>query len=85
MSCFITFQSMFVFSLGLLFDFLYLFTNLFLAILGHLCCTQAFFSCCEWTLLSSCDAWASHCSGFTYCKAQPLGYMGFSSCSMSPQ
>ena len=36
-------------------------------------CVQAFSSCSEWWLLSSCGAWASHCSGFSFCGAQALG------------
>ena len=31
-------------------------------------------------LLPACDAWASHCGGFTCCGAQALGSKGFSSC-----
>ena len=32
------------------------------------------FSCCgEWGLLSSCSARASHCCGFSCCRAQALG------------
>ena len=45
---------------------------LFLAVLGLLCCKQAFSSCGEWGLLSSCPAPASHCCGFSYCGAQAL-------------
>ena len=33
----------------------------------------------EWGLLSSCRAWASHCSGFVCCRAWALGWEGFSS------
>ena len=36
-------------------------------------------SCRERGLLSSCSAWATHCSGFS-CGAWALGHMGFSSC-----
>ena len=32
-----------------------------------------FSSCGEWGLLSSCGAGTSHCSGFSYCRAQVLG------------
>ena len=32
-------------------------------------------------LLSSYGVLASHCSGFSCCRAQALGHMGFSSCS----
>ena len=37
---------------------------LFLVALGLGCCAQAFSSCGEQGLLSSCGAWASHCGGF---------------------
>ena len=35
-------------------------------ILGFRWCAQAFSSCCELGLLSSCSAWACHCNGFSY-------------------
>ena len=41
------------------------FTYLFLATLGLHCCTQAFSSCGQQGLLSSCREWASHCGGFS--------------------
>ena len=44
----------------------------FLAVLGLHCCTQAFSSCRERGLLSSCGAWASHRGGFSCCGAQAL-------------
>ena len=34
---------------------------------------QALSSCREQGLLSSCSAWASHCGGFSCCRAQALG------------
>ena len=34
---------------------------------------QTFSSCGEWGLLSSRGAWASHCSGFSRCRAWTLG------------
>ena len=40
------------------------FIYLFLVELGLCCCTQAFSSCDEWGLLSSCGACASLCGGF---------------------
>ena len=43
-------------------------------------CTQAFSSCSEWGLLSSCNALASHCGGFSCCRAQAVGRVGLSSC-----
>ena len=47
--------------------------------LGLHCYTQAFSSCSEQGLLSSCRAKASHCSGFC-CRAQSLGREGSSNC-----
>ena len=46
---------------------------IFLIALGLCCCVQAFSSGRTQGLLSSCGAWASHCSGFSYCRAQVLG------------
>ena len=37
-----------------------IFTYLFLAVLDLCCCAWVFCSCCEWGLLSTCSAWASH-------------------------
>ena len=37
-------------------------------------------SCGKQELLSSCDAWSSHCSGFFCCRAQALDSAGFSKC-----
>ena len=53
----------------------YLKTYLFiyLAVLGLHCCACAFSSCGKRRLLSSGGAWASHCSGFPYCRACVLG------------
>ena len=56
-----------------------LFIFLYLAVLGLHCCMQAFSSCREKGLFSSCGVRASHCSGFC-CGAQALGCVGFSSC-----
>ena len=39
--------------------YFHLFIYLFMAVLGLLCCTQAFFSCSKWRLLSSCSVQAS--------------------------
>ena len=47
--------------------------NLFLAALGLHCFAQAFSGCGEQSLLSNCDAWPSHCDGFSCCGAQALG------------
>ena len=51
------------------FFFLKVFTYL-LAVLGLWCCAWAFSSCSELELLSSSGAWASHCHGFSCCRAQ---------------
>ena len=45
----------------------FFFFNLFLAALDLCCCEQAFSSCSEQGRLSSCGAWAPHCSGFPCC------------------
>ena len=45
---------------------------LVLAALGLRCCTRAFSSYGEYGLLC-CGAWASHCSGFSCCRAWALG------------
>ena len=42
---------------------------LFLAALGFHCCMRAFSGCGKQGLLSSCGMWASHCSGFSCCRA----------------
>ena len=46
---------------------------LFLAALGLCCYAQAFSSCGEPGLHSNCSALASHCGGFSHCKAWALG------------
>ena len=43
-----------------------------MAALSVRCYTWAFSSCGKWRLLSSCGAWASHCSGFFCCRAWAL-------------
>ena len=50
----------------LFYNFIYLFP-----VLGLRCC-RLFSSCGERGLLSSCNAWASPCSGFSCCGAQAL-------------
>ena len=67
---------------GIIF-FKFFFLSFFMAVLGLHCCVQAFSSCSESGLLSSCGAWVSHCSGFSCCRAQALGYWEFSSCGQS--
>ena len=49
--------------------YIYLFT---LAVLGHCCSAQAFSSCGEWGLLSSCGVQASRCGGFSHCRTWTL-------------
>ena len=58
---------------------LFLMFILFFAVLGLCCCEQAFSSCSEWGLLFSCGMGASHCSGFSCCRAQTPGCVSFSS------
>jgi len=41
---------------------------------------RLFSHCSEQGLLPSCDAWASHLSGFSGCGAQALECAGFNSC-----
>ena len=50
-----------------------LFIYLFLVVLGFHCCTKTLSSSREWGLLSFCSLPASHCGGFSCCKAQALG------------
>ena len=50
-----------------------------MAVLGLYCCTWTISRFGEQGLLSSCSAWASHCSGFSSCGARPLECAGFSS------
>ena len=56
--------------------FFFLIIYLVLAALGLCCCLQAFSSCREWGPVSSCDAWVSHCSGFSCCRKWALGHRG---------
>ena len=53
----------------------------FLAMLGLRCYAQGFSSCGMWGLLSSCVVRASHCGGFSYCKAWALK-LCLSSCGL---
>ena len=61
---------------------IYLFIYLFLTVLGLHCCTQAFFICREWDLLSTCGGRTSHCSDFSCWVTHALGHAGFSSCGL---
>ena len=56
------------------------FIYLFLAVLGLCCCTGISLVVESRGPLSSCDAWASHCNGFSCYGAQVLGFMSLSSC-----
>ena len=56
--------------------------TLFIYILGcagSLSLHRLFSGCSKWGLLSSGDVPASHCCGFSCCRAQALGRGGFSS------
>ena len=52
---------------------------------GSLLLHRLLSSCSNQGLLSSCSAWASCCSGFSWCRARALGHMGFRSCGVWPQ
>ena len=51
------------------------------SVLSPYCHVGDFSSCSDWGLLSSCGMQASHCGGFSCCRARPLRHAGFSSCS----
>ena len=44
-----------------------------------------FSSCSGQRLLSSCDAWTSHCGGFSHCRAQALWCVGLVVAVTGPQ
>ena len=46
---------------------------------------RLFSDCIEWRLVSNCSAQASHCSGFSCCRAQAPGHTSFSSCGTRAQ
>ena len=52
----------------------------FLVVLGLCSCLQAFSSCSEQGLLSSCGVWASPRNGFACGGAQALGLSDFRNC-----
>ena len=65
------------------------FIYLFLAALGLGCCVQAFSGCGERGATLRCGVQASHCGGFSCCRARALGAWasvvvarGLSSCSL---
>ena len=62
-----------------------LFIYLSLAVLGLHCHMWAFSSCSGWEILSGCGAWASHCRGFSRCRARAPGHTGISSFSTQAQ
>ena len=65
------------FSFFIHFFFLFkIYLILVLAVLGLNGYVQAFSSCSEQGLLSGCSEWASHCGGFSWCRAQVLGCTG---------
>ena len=47
--------------------------NLFLSALGLCCCARAFSSCGDGGATLCCGARASHCSGFSCCRAWAVG------------
>ena len=53
----------------LLFNFIYLFI---LAVLGLCCCARAFLQLQRAGATLHCGAWASHCGGFSCCRAHRL-------------
>ena len=61
----------------------YLFIYLYM--LGLCCGVQAFSSWGEQGLLSGCSAWASHCGGLSFYRAQSLWSLGFRKCSTQTQ
>ena len=50
------------------------FVFIFLSVLGLCCWAQAFSSCGDWRLLSSCGPQASHCGGFPCCGSWTLDH-----------
>ena len=73
------------FAVAILKIFFVVLITLFLAVLGLCRYVQAFSSCSDWGLLSSCSAQASHCCGFSCYGAWALGCVGFSSCCIRAQ
>ena len=61
------------------FFFKIIFIYLFMAVLGLRCCSGFSLDAGEGAILH-CGVWASHCGGFSCCRAQALGRAGFSSC-----
>ena len=64
-------QDRFSLSFSFFFFLIYL-IYLFLAALGLCCCVRAFSRCGEWGATLRCGARASHCGGFSCCKARAL-------------
>ena len=67
---------------SLVFCKMFFLITLFLAVRGLHCCVRAFSTGGEQGLLSSCNAWASHCGGFSCSGARALRYTSFSRYSM---
>ena len=56
-----------------IYSFIHLFIYLFLAALGLRCCAWAFLYLPRAGATLHCGAWASHCCGFSCCRARALG------------
>ena len=65
-----------------LLPYLFIYYLKVLVSLGLCCYVQAFSSCGEQGLLSSCGVWASHSGGFSCCRTPVLGHTGFSNCAV---
>ena len=61
--------------LCIFFVFLALIFFFFLTMLGLRRCLWAFSNCGDQVLLSTCDVQASHCGGFSCCRAQALSML----------
>ena len=59
--------------------------SIYLASVYRCCCPWTISSCGELALLSRGSAQASHCGGFSCCRARARGLAGFSSCSLRGQ
>ena len=69
-----------------IFFLIYMYTYIFIfGCAGSLLLLGLFSSCDEQGPLFSCAACASHCSGFSCCRARALKHLGFSSCDSQTQ
>ena len=67
---------LFIFGCAGSFYLLLIFLNLFIYFNWRLySCAEAFSTCREWGLFSSCGAGASHCNSFSCCRPHTLGHM----------